>query len=129
MIVAPPLLSGAVQYTVARAFPATARTLRGTPGFSVGGASVKRQLSTTEPLRPPYPSTATKYVVPTTGTTSTRLQLPPPASSLVATVVSALTAEPVYTPSKVSKSLPDVSITTVPARPSVNEYQSDAEAP
>ena len=58
-----------------------------------------------------------------------RLQLPPPASSLVRIVVSEFTALPVYTPSSVSKSLPIVSITNVPAALVVYEYQIDADAP
>ena len=44
-------------------------------------------------------------------------------------VVNAFTALPVYTPSSVSKSLPCVSITTVPARSMLNEYQREADAP
>jgi hypothetical protein len=44
-------------------------------------------------------------------------------------VVNAFTALPVYTPRSVSKSLPCVSMTTVPARLMLKEYQMDADAP
>ena len=59
----------------------------------------------------------------------TRLHNPvsPAASSLTASVVNALTVEPVYAPSKVSKSLPYVVKTRVPASVATHLYQRDAE--
>jgi hypothetical protein len=53
VMVVPPSLSGADQYTVACAFPATARTFNGADGFCAGGASVNRQFKVVAPLRLP----------------------------------------------------------------------------
>src|SRR5206468_2269961 len=51
---------------------------------------------------------------------------PPPASSLLATSVKALTAVPVYTPSSVSKLLPAVFSVTVRLAGAVQVTQTDA---
>ena len=53
--------------------------------------------------------------------------IPPETSSFTASVVNALTVEPVYAPSKVSKSLPYVVNSRVPASVATHLYQRDAE--
>ena len=72
---------------------------------------------------------AAKYVSPALTVIDTRLHKPvsPGASSLTAIIVKALTLAPVYAPRIVSKSLPLVVNTRVPASVATHLYQIDAD--
>src|SRR5688572_25783810 len=94
-----------------------ARTM-GPPGPGMGP-----KLTTTLPAAPLKPPTCTWYVVPAvTGTVS--WDCSPAESSSQSTGTRLLTAGPVYTASTVSKSLPTVSIVTVPLAVAVNLYHT-----